>query len=528
MKYIYKQTRYINARTKITIICPIHGQFQQRASAHLAGQGCPRCALKSIKRHNNNHTIENFIKTARKKHSHKYDYSKTTYKKQKDKITIICPIHGQFQQRASAHLAGQGCPQCGKTPTLTTTQFITKSKIIHKETYDYTETEYINTHTPVIIICKIHGKFKQTPISHLSGHGCQKCGLEKDRLTPLSNTTEFVAKANAKHKNQYEYDETDYRHSKEKVIIICKEHGKFTQKPNYHLCGNGCPKCAGTKLQQEVYEFIKQHTRTEFNSRTIIPPLELDIYLPDFKIGIEVNGLYWHSYSEPETPQQKRRHLQKLEACQNKGIILIQIMENEWKQKQQIIKSMILNKLGKSKRIYARNCTICYPNPKEYHEFMDRNHLQGSRNASVILALKNQESTVMMMSLHRHPKYQWEITRIATEIGYIVIGGLSKLLSKFIKHHKPSSILTYANRRYSDGNAYKIIGFKVIKTTKPNYWYIKRERTYSRQQFQKHKQPTRLPKFDKNMTESQNMFNNGFRRIWDCGNLKLLLFLHLG
>ena len=529
MKYSYECVGdNVNSNDKIIIICQQHGKFKQRVSGHLCGQGCPKCALKSPNRYGNNYTIINFITNALKIHGDKYDYSKSQYDGSNQKINIICKQHGEFKQRASAHLDDQGCPKCIPSMLKTTNEFINNSIKIHGDRYDYSLVNYIGVRIPVIIICKKHGKFKQTPISHLNRHGCKKCAHEIDKAVNLSNTADFIKKSIIKHKSRYNYELTKYNHSKEIVIITCKKHGEFKQKPNYHLCGNGCPKCAGTHLQNEVYEFIKQHDNNAvFNDKKIIKPLEIDIYLPNLKFGIEVNGQYYHSYNHRENPDERNYHLNKLKASLNANINLIQITEYEWMNKREIVKSMILNKFKKNKRIFARHCEIYHPNNKEYYEFMNKNHLQGGRYSKIIIGLRYNNKPTMMISLHEHKMYEWEITRAATILEHIIVGGFSKLLSHFIKQYKPKSIMTYANRRYSNGNAYKKLGFELIGTTKPNYCYVKREKLFSRQQFQKHKLHKKLQNYDPLLSESQNMFNNKYRRMWDCGNLKYLLNTYL-
>ena len=127
------------------------------------------------------------------------------------------------------------------------------------------------------------------------------------------------------------------------------------------------------------------------------------------------------------------------------------------------------------------------------------------------------------MSFNKHPKYQWEITRFANKLNMTVVGGASKLFKHFLREHNPDQILTYADRRYSNGNLYKKLGFKLDGITQPNYIYIKNKKIFSRQQFQKHKLKDKLEDFNPLLTEAENMFNNGYRRMWDAGNYRFLL-----
>ncbi len=166
-KYNYSKVYFTKMLDKVKIICPIHGEFEQTASNHLNGQGCPYCAGKNI-------TTEDFIKKSIEKHGEKYDYSKTVYKNTRTLVTIICPLHGEFQQRPSAHLQGQGCPICGNFQ-MNTEIFIEKSKRIHGDYYDYSKTIYIGSLKPLNIICPVHGEFQQIASTHICGSGCPKC-----------------------------------------------------------------------------------------------------------------------------------------------------------------------------------------------------------------------------------------------------------------------------------------------------------------------------------------------------------------
>lgn len=174
-RYNYSLTEYINKLSKIIIICPIHGEFKQKPYKHLYGQGCSSCAnikLKELLRFD----TEIFIKKAKEIHTDRYDYSKTKYINAKNKVIIVCDKHGDFTQLPSAHLQGNGCWQCRPEARRSNTKkFIDKSITIHGDRYDYGLVEYLNNYTKVVLVCKEHGKFKQTPSDHLRGYGCPHC-----------------------------------------------------------------------------------------------------------------------------------------------------------------------------------------------------------------------------------------------------------------------------------------------------------------------------------------------------------------
>ena len=189
--------------------------------------------------------MQEFINKAIKVHGDKYDYSKVEYKLSKDKIIIICKIHGEFKQILTKHLYGDGCKKCGtelakQKNKLSLNTFIERSNLKHNNKYDYSNVNYVNAHTHIIIICPIHGEFKQTPAVHLSGYGCKKCKkCKKYKFT----TNEFIIESKKIHKEKYDYSLVQYKGCEQKIKIICKNHGIFEQIPKSHLYGMGCRKC---------------------------------------------------------------------------------------------------------------------------------------------------------------------------------------------------------------------------------------------------------------------------------------------
>ena len=178
--YDYSKVIYTKNCCKVSIICPKHGEFQQVASEHLRGHGCPICGVEKAGK-SNSIGQNTFIKRAKKAHNNKYDYSKVIYKTTKDKVCVICPIHGEFWQMAENHFSGQGCPKCGQKERsdkqkLTTSEFIAKANNVHGTKFDYSKTNYISAKEKVCIICPEHDEFWQIANDHLNGCGCPICG----------------------------------------------------------------------------------------------------------------------------------------------------------------------------------------------------------------------------------------------------------------------------------------------------------------------------------------------------------------
>jgi len=171
-KYIYEKTKYSGSEKKVTIKCPKHGFFEQAANNHLSGKGCGKCAGKNM-------TNEEIIEKFKKIHGNKYDYSLFEYVNSNSKIKITCKNHGVFEQTPHNHLSGKGCQVCGGRKIITKEELIKEFNKKHNNFYDYNLVEFINFHSPIKIICRIHGEFKQSPNNHKKGQGCPSCSESK-------------------------------------------------------------------------------------------------------------------------------------------------------------------------------------------------------------------------------------------------------------------------------------------------------------------------------------------------------------
>jgi len=263
----------------------------------------------------------------------------------------------------------------------------------------------------------------------------------------------------------------------------------------------------------ELTNFIKENYNKDIiiNSREIINPYEIDIYLPDLNLAFEFNGIYWHN----ELYKDKNYHQMKYELCKNKNIQLIQIWEDDWNYKQEIIKSMILNKLNKTENnIYGRKTEIKdlsdKKNNKLVREFLDLNHIQGFVGSSIKLGLFYNDNLVSLMTFIKKQKNIYELNRFCNKLNTNVIGGASKLLNYFQKNYNYSSIISFSNLTYSDGNLYKKLNFKIDSKLKPDYQYVVKDK-------RKHKFNFRLK------NEKKKMFDNKIYRIYDAGKIKFIL-----
>jgi len=295
-----------------------------------------------------------------------------------------------------------------------------------------------------------------------------------------------------------------------------------------------CEICYGkigrSKEEQDLFDFIKisQSCAIQQYNYSQKHDKEIDIFIPTQKIGFEYNGYLWHSYgcNYPNNilSFDKKYHiLEKQQEAKALGIQIYNIFDYEWINKPEIIKSIINSKLNiYQHKIYARRCEVRELEAHVSNEFLNNNHLQGADNSKYKFGLFYNNALVAVMTFSdRHitrGQTSLELVRFCCLLNISVIGGASKLFKAFVKKYKPLNIITYADKRYSNGNLYANLGFKLLRESKPNYFYIKGNKIESRIKYQKHKLPQSLETFDNSKTELQNMWDNGYRILYDCGN----------
>ena len=246
-KYDYSKVKYTNSQSKVIIICPKHGEFSQVAKSHISGRECRECGYDKLSNKFSDNT-ESFISKAISVHGDKYDYSKVEYKNTGTKVILICKEHGEFLQTPNEHLVGSGCIDCAGIRKKTTEQFIEEAILKHGKKYDYSKSNYLNSRTKIKIVCPIHGEFEQVASLHLSGNGCKDCSYEEAGKKRLKGIDDFINEANEIHENRYDYSKSIYKGTHRKIEIICNTHGSFKQTPKAHLIGQGCPECGLIKI----------------------------------------------------------------------------------------------------------------------------------------------------------------------------------------------------------------------------------------------------------------------------------------
>lgn len=283
-----------------------------------------------------------------------------------------------------------------------------------------------------------------------------------------------------------------------------------------------------SKWQQEMTDYISSIYDGEIscNKRGVIGSNELDIYLPDLKLAIECNGVFYHQYQPHQADENKRKgiqyHLNKTKSCENLGITLLHFFDLTWEKKSNIIKSMICSRIKKSENTaYARKCVVREITPHEKNHFLEANHLQGKDKSSFHYGLFDGDILISVMTFGRsrfNKSYDWELSRYCSLLHHNVVGGFSKILKHFRNSHS-GSIISYADRMYSTGGVYSTNGFILSHINRPSYYYI---------DFNKklllHRANFRSSKINAvNCTEEERMSELGYGKIFDCGNYAYVL-----
>ena len=534
-RYDYSFVKNIkNKKEKIPIICPDHGVFYKSYEKHVrCKQGCPECSGKK------RYTNEEFITKCKKlEHTKNFDFSETTYINNSTKVKIFCKCkddngveHGDFLINPGHLLSGQGCPKCRYIKSAsknrrTINEVISSANEVHKNKYDYSLIEkYKNDRIKYPIICPEHGVFYQTLNNHIKAkQGCPICGRIKSDESRRYTFEDFASKAQLVHNGKYEYNDNNYIGTSVKIGITCKKHGVFYMEPGNHLAGQGCPKCAfvSSKGEKEVFEFIKcivGEDNVSQHDRNILKGEELDIFIPSVNLAIEYNGLYWHS----EISKDKNYHLNKTNKCNNSGITLFHIFEDEWAEKKEIVKSMLSLLLNNDIKIYSSQCLLKEVTSKESNIFLENNHIKGKCKSKIRYGLyyNNQLVTLMVFEKINYLKHDdniqsWKLLRFCNKIGYNIIDGDITLFRYFIKNNIVDEVNYYMDMRYPKDNMYKNLGFTQYNKTKPNYYYIVGNKRLSKNNIHKTIFSDKYSRYS-DKTEKDFCDKKKFYRIYDCG-----------
>lgn len=282
-----EETKYLNNKTKVTVICKFHGRVKVQPDNFLhKHSGCPICSRVKKK------AFEEFEEQANFIHNNKYHYDKESYINTQTKTKIICPIHGEFWQTPNNHLNGRGCSKCNGM-NISSNERIKCAKTLYNGFYDYSKSDFNRVKENTTVICPIHGEFITTYDRHVNQHqGCPKCGGTR-KLTQ----EEFIEKLKETFGDKYDYSKTEYINMRTKVTLICPIHGDFVKMPMellYNKCG--CPQCIKDNkisvLEEEIKNCLDKHNikYEQYKSFEWLGKLSYDFYLPDYNAAIECQG----------------------------------------------------------------------------------------------------------------------------------------------------------------------------------------------------------------------------------------------
>ena len=513
---------YSKNNQKLWFVCPNKHEYFITWMSWQKGHRCKKCFFERLGNILRNDFSE--IKNSMEKEGFKILSSCKDYKiSSKSKIKFSCSKGHTHSVTWEAWKGGARCKYCLLESRRLDYNFV-KSEF-EKGGYKLLTKIYINNNQKLVFICSNGHKHYISYAKWSQGKRCGICaGNNRLSLNKIKSSFE---------KENYKLlSNNNYVDSKKKLLVTCPENHSYEVKWNDFQQGRRCPICFNSKSRAEnsLYEFLTQFLAEDLfqRNKNIISPQELDIFIPSKNIAIEYCGLYWHSEL---MGKDKNYHLNKLNMCNEKGIRLITIFEDEWIYRREIVEKCLLSILGiaKVQKINARDSYIKEISFSEARLFCDEYHLQGYSISSVQLGLffEGQLLSVMTFSkpsISKGSKNEndnmYEISRFCTDYNYSIRGGFSKLLSFFKENFDPKMIYSYVDRRWFDGISYRKIGFQHIGDTKPNYWYFKYDKRYHRFNFRKDRIIKIWSDVNQTKTEKEIMKEKGYGIIWDCGNYK--------
>lgn len=510
-RYDYSLADFKGTKAEVLLRCREHDEeFLQKAESHMRGQkGCPSCSGRYS-------STSAWVAAARQVNQGPWDYSKVVYVNNTTPVLLGCPHHGEFEQLPKTHLRGAvGCPRCGRTTPLTQKAFEDRTRELFGDRWDLAEAKYVNNVTKVKLGCKQHGTFEQSPSSLFQGKvGCPICNRKgmtlAERLGEVSPNS------------QWKYTSTKYVDYYTPVEIECVEHGLFRQMLDSHLKGYvGCPRCkkATSSSEQEVADFISgmfPDTQTHVRGLLGNTRQEVDIYIPSQRTAVEFHGLYYHS----ERFVASGKHYLKKVLASEGSIRLLQVWEDDWRDRRQLVESHIKNVLNVSDqpKIHARATEVALLTKPEAQDFLNERHLQGFSGGNIYLGLKYRGELVAASSFKSQGE-DYLLNRYATSAN--VRGGHSKIISFFERNYSYHQLITFADLAFSYGDLYQKTGWVEDKILPPDYSYLVNGKRV-------HKFNYRLKRFREDpalqykegLTERELAELNGLLRVYDAGKIR--------
>lgn len=542
-KISVRLSRGCTGTTKITAVCREHGGFETTLKKLLHSEhGCAKCAASVVAASGRN-TETNTLNRLKEIYGDAYTYEQadfSEYRNNQDKITVTCKKHGAFAKSVKRLLAGQGCPECARETQWE--RYRRESDEALRQKYakkfphmDFSQSSFANPFC-ITAVCTVHGEVTTTK-TRLNGgvDACPLCAEGKHRKSLDSWLTDFEARHGGKY--SYRLVEAGFK-AGEKIPIVCNNHKlpyTFLQAPSDHRDGHGCPRCRLKEMGQrqtsgpekEIAKFLKslgatveQQVPVTYKGKDYL----LDIVLPEQKIAVEYNGIFFHSTRFKLSPG---FHKDKSEAAETLGLRLIHIFEDDWKHRKNAVEHLLRYTVGCLPTEMARKLTATDVSDNEAKAFYKLYHIQGTAVApqQVHLGLYKQDRLLGVMSFTRRSsgrrlldERSWELVRFASSVR--IQGGAGKLFKEFLRRYKPEEVISFSWTHLFDGGVYNRLGFSLDKVLPPDYTYVdpNRCRRLHKAGFQRSRLAARFPGvFDPELSERENCELLGYYRIYDCG-----------
>nr|DAG74658.1 MAG TPA: endonuclease-like protein [Bacteriophage sp.] len=478
------------------------------------------------------------------------------------KLTWNCSLHGPYEQSIKSHLRGNGCPHCKSNNAHKSRRannpypqwFI--DELSKSEAGRKILAQELPLRTKIEFICPLHGPYFQNAERYWKGlTGCslckgQKIGKAEQKTKRLSNPYPqwFIDELSLECKDKVLKGEISVN---DEATFICPKHGEYRQIIYSHInavegtkkCG--CPSCAaeasiyGSKYEIKLRESLEtlgirvQKVRGKIQSPWSGFPMELDLFLPDYNLAIEVDGLYYHTMEYLNESHSKiegmKYHQVKTDLCAKEGIQLIHLFEDDLRDRYEVCLNLIKSKLGllHHKRVYARQCEVKEVASEMAHKFYDKYHIQGW-GQGICYGLYYKGHLMSCMSMRKacsntKEKGSWELNRYASINNYFVVGGFERLEKFFIQKFSIKRLISFADKTISNGALYYKQGYKLESVSGPDYQYVYKGKRWHKFNFRikRFKEDPDLL-YEEGLTELQLAQLNKITRIYDCGKMKFV------
>jgi very-short-patch-repair endonuclease len=516
--YQYKiRNGEVNQKDKVPFMCEIHGEHWQELSQRLRSDNCPRCSMGKlgVTYRRTSYSFENELRS---------DYLVKLKNQEltiRDEVVFIC---SDCEKEYKNTLDNRNSSRTGKCHDCLPRALPKDYDFIHEIRHDFQEkvrNKEINSETPIPFICNIHGEYLQTLYKHSLGRGCRKCGWEKVGKKLRNTYYPFMDKIHPTYREKINNAEIS---TKEKILFLCDtgEHKAYWLTVENYKRGTRCPRCNKkyrSQAENKIFDILQSKGVEVIQGKRFYGlsdqqrHYELDLYLPEYNIGIECNGIYWHS----EKHKDRMYHYEKTKVFAEQGIQVIHLWEDDTRDRLDVCVNMILSKIGKleRKKVYARQCEVRKIDNTLKAELLEKWHIQGDCSyIGKFYALFYKDKPLSVFCINNG-----QLIRYASCPEHFVVGGYEKLE----KHATIGldKLISFADNQVSNGDMYYHYGWAKVGDIAPDYMYVykgKREHKFGfrKKRFFKDEEL----EYHEDMTEKELAELNGLIRVYDSGKIK--------